>query len=124
MCENARAFLERYGRATESVREKEIEIDRIAEEVDSLQIGMDGMPRGTELSDVTARRAIKLADLGVDLQREREAAEWVRKEVRAVIEQIQDPTNARILYERYILFKKWDEIEAGMPYERRQIFRR
>lgn len=123
MCEDARAFLERYRRASESVRQKEEELDRVFEEVDSLQVSLDGMPHGTELSDVTAKRAVKLADLGVDLQREKAAADLVRREVLEVIDQVPDPNSSRILYDRYIRTMSWSKIIDRENYSDRQIYR-
>lgn len=123
MCEKAKDFLSRYRRAAERVRELEEEIDTVSEEIGSLQIALDGMPHGTEISDITARRAVKLADLGADLQREKAAADLVRQKVRDVIDQVPDPSCARILYDRYIRRMSWAAIIEKEAYSDRQVYR-
>lgn len=106
----AKEFLSQYLWAAELVRQCEHDIYEIEATIDTISYDTDGMPRGSEITDRTARIAVSLADA----KRKRELLiikAWeIRERVEAVIQRVEDPVQSRLLYMRYILDADWQTV--------------
>lgn len=64
--------------------------------------------------DKMADTVCKIADLKMEIQEEINNLLRLKREVRDTIEKVSEPDLVSILYKRYILFKKWEEISVEL----------
>lgn len=117
----AKEYLQQYRRQAERIRQIDIDIEKLRAEAESMSAGYTGMPRGTRISDKTGRLASRLADLSIRKEQEREEAWKLREEIEAVIQAVRDPVQSRVLYDRYIMGMKWDDIAAEVGYDTKHV---
>ena len=110
-------YLIQYSRLVERIRQLDEDIAKLEEEIGGTGTKNDGMPRGTKISDPTASFAVQLAEKKARKLEIRAKAWEKRDEIQAVIDSIEDPVSARLLYERYILRMRWRDIAEGLGYE-------
>lgn len=108
-------YLNQYWRLTERIRQIDSDIAAIEAEIGGRH-DPDG-PRGTDVSDPTARLAVRLAALRQDLERIREEAWSKRIEISRIIDGVEDKTLSQLLYDRYILCMRWDDVADDIHYE-------
>ena len=123
----AKKYLWQYLRLTEHVQDMEHDLEDLREVSASLSVNLDGMPRGTDISDRTGNAAVKLADLSALITDEKVKREEKRWEIMGVITKVKEPVLYRILRKRYIDFetgdygrkrlKSWVKIAAEMDFE-------
>ena len=118
-----REFLEQY-------RHKEILLSRVREEyrkeldtIDSIRSALDnsGVPSG-HVSKTVEVRAMRLAEKAHRLKEAEIEALATRQKVYDVITSVEG-IKGQILYERYINFKKWEDVAEAVCYEERQTRR-
>lgn len=80
------------------------------------------MPRGSGISDKTAREAQRLCDLSIDLIELRFEAATKRKEIGEAIRSVEDTKYMRLLYLRYIELRSWGKVSEEMGISPRWIF--
>ena len=110
-------YLQQYRRLTVRIRQLEEDIRRLEEEIGGTGISNDGMPKGTRISDPTAAYAAQLVELKNRKIRIKAKAWEKRDEIQAVIDAVEDPVCARLLYDRYILCMKWEEAADDLGYD-------
>ena len=117
-----KVYLQGYGREEEKLRQIEAEIDYINQTIDSTSQIFDGMPRGSGISDKTARSAQRLCDLSINLIEQRFEAATKRKEIGEAIRSVEDTKYMRLLYLRYIELRSWGKVSEEMGISPRWIF--
>ena len=90
-------YLIQYRRQVERIRQIENRIAQLTAAIESSPVN-DGMPRGTNIS----RKVEALA---------------VRLDIERVIDAVQDPALARLLYDRYITGRDWSDIAQALAYD-------
>lgn len=106
----AKEFLRQYRRLTVKIRQLDLDIMELEESYDSISIDYSGMPHGSGIADRTAQLATRMDILRLQkVQLKAEALEK-REEVIKVINQVDDPIQSQLLYDRYILFMTWERI--------------
>lgn len=104
---NAKYYLMRYRKYKEKAERYR---ERIAQIENTLKgVNLDGMPRGTNLSDPTKTAALNLALLKEQLNYAIVEAETVCQEIAAQIEKVKNPQFCELLYCRYILLLSWND---------------
>ena len=120
--EKVKNYLKGYAREDEKLRQIEEDIDYINQTLDSTPQLFDGMPRGSGISDKTAKTGQKLWGLYIDLMAQRDKAVAKRKEIGDTIRSMEDTTYMRLLYLRYIELKSWGKVSEEMGISPRWIF--
>lgn len=107
---NTKNYLKQYKRILERLRQMKKELDTIEAQMETTGGIGDGTPRGSDISDKTGRLAATLADL--KLQYEWITAEsWkIRHDIEQTINQVEEPIQSRLLYDRYIQDMSWREV--------------
>lgn len=113
----AKRYLLQYSRQVERVRQLEDTIDAITAAIESITLDADGMPRGSDISDRTARLAVRLANASTDCEIMIARAWAVREDIERVINSVPDAAQSRLLYDRYILLKSWDQIADAIGFD-------
>lgn len=112
----AKSFLQQYATIMTKIQVIEEELADLREARSSIAIKLDGMPRGSNLSDPTARLAIQLADLEAELI-EMQSRSWtIRMQILDVIGTLENPDHMKVLHLRYIKRKRWWQIAGTMHY--------
>lgn len=106
---NAKQFLKQYEEANNKAVQRRREYEKQHELIGSLSVKMDGMPRGSGISNPTERDALRLVDRHLSLIQAEQDAINLRQEVYEVVDKIPG-IEGRVLYERYIELHKWEEI--------------
>lgn len=119
----AKQYLRRYRHANDMIFIIEQELKKLREQMDSLTIDLDGMPRGTAVSDKTGELATQLADYEEKLIDARSNAWSIRMDVVNTIGKLTDSTYSQLLYKRYIELKTWERIAAELNYSYMHITR-
>lgn len=105
----AKRWLRQYLELEKEVKTLSEEINALEEQWDNISVKMDGMPRGTDISDKTGNLAAKIADMVLELIERRSKATEKRNEIMKYIIDIGNRTWSRILYLHFI---------QGMSFER------
>lgn len=113
---NAKEYLLQYKRLTRRIQNAELDIEAVREERCSITITLDGMPRGSLISDKTARLAVMLADMESSLLDLRTEAWLKRMEIANTIDKLSDPSEVRLLHLRYLDGYTWEKIAVEMQY--------
>ena len=76
---------------------------------------------GSRSQDKTGDAVAKIIDLEREINQAIDVYVDKKKEVSAVIEQIEDPKQADVLYKRYFLNEGWEQIACEMGYTYRNV---
>lgn len=107
----AKEFLKQYERADKYACRLRHEYEREREMIDSIRssLNTDGLPHGTGVSRPTEEKALRLTDAFLRWKDAELSAIAVRQEVFELIAGVPD-VEGDILYERYIMLRKWEQI--------------
>ena len=105
----AKQFLKQYEEANNKAIQHRREYEKQLELIGSVSMKMDGMPHGSGISKPTEEDALKLADKALRWKEAELEAIRIRQTVYEVIAGIPDK-EGQVLYERYIVLHKWEEI--------------
>lgn len=105
----AKQFLKQYEEANNKAIQHRREYEKQLELIGSVSMKMDGMPHGSNISRPTEEDALKLADKALRWKEAELEAIRIRQTVYEVIAGIPDK-EGQVLYERYIVLHKWEEI--------------
>lgn len=120
---NIRDYLRQYKEADRRVRQLEQEYKEELDQIDAIGSPMDtdGTPHGTNIGRPTEQQALLLIRKAERLQQARYEAIEIRQEVYETIRRV--PGNeGSVLYERYILLKRWEDIAQDLHYSVNNIF--
>ena len=122
--EDKKRYLRRYLEAEQLVRclEEDLERERAAFLLRSQ--AYDDMPHssGTNGADL-ANMAAKLDEILMEIRRELDRKHAIRKEILRRMRKMQNEREECVLYYRYIIGLKWEEIAERMGYEERWIYK-
>lgn len=115
-----KAYLKRYQQAilAEQVIEEEIRQLRLDQMMPA--INTDGMPHGTEKTDLSSY-AVKMDELLEELKEELERKIEIRREITRQIRKLPNETEITLMRLRYIHGLKWEEIALKMCYTYRYV---
>ena len=119
----AKKFLYGYRDATKAVTTLDLEIEQMEDEIDAISVKLDGMPRGTDISDRTGNYAAKLADLKLKAVGMRQRQWEKRMEIVEMVNTLKADYHT-IIYEHFINGKVFELIAFEMDYSFRQIMRK
>jgi hypothetical protein len=111
----AKKFLYTFREAERELQRIENEIKDMEDEMDCLSVKLDGMPRGSEISDRTGNLATRLADMHLEAIKQRDRA-WRRRQL--VVDTIGkcSRNSATILYNHFIKGETFERIAADLNY--------
>lgn len=120
----AKQFLEQYEDAMIRIDLCRQEYKKESDLIDAIRSTSDndGLPHGTGISKPTEEKAIRLSDKAMRLIDAKLDAIRIRQEIFDVIYSI-GGIEARVLYERYIELKQWDEVGKAVDYSESQAQR-
>ena len=116
-------YLNRYKDAVVLVEQLNKELKGLQYEAEAIGISLDGMPHGTNVSDKTGNYAAKIADMVIEVIEQRTEALAVRSEIWRTVGRIKNTDARRVIYERYLGLKRFEEIAVDMNYGIRNIYR-
>ena len=120
--EDKKAFLRQYLNCVRAEKGINDEIETLRASAMLPAIAMDGMPHGTNKSDLSSYMAMLddlMRKLNAELKRKRNA----RAEIMAAIEKLPNETEKLVLKFRYINGWKWERIAEMLGYEYRHVTR-
>lgn len=109
-------YLIQYRRQVERIRQIENRIAQLTAAIESSPVN-DGMPRGTNISRKVEALAVRLAEEKTKAEAAAVDAWAVRLDIERVIDAVQDPALARLLYDRYITGRDWSDIAQALAYD-------
>lgn len=117
-------FLEQYEEAIRVVKRCEREYKDETAMIDAVRSlsDNDGMPHGSGISKPTETKAIRLADKRLRLIQAKLDAIEVRQNVYDVVGRV-GGVSGEVLFQRYILLKKWDAIYKAINYSETSAWR-
>ena len=98
----ARHYLEQYGRVTEKLIQTERELEKLRDVAERMEINLDGMPHGTGTSDRVGNVVAEIVDYERELNAIQLQAIQTRREIFQVIQAIPGAHEAMVLSELYI----------------------
>lgn len=115
-------FLRRYRECERREREILEEIQRLRADKMFPSVVNDGMPKGSQQSDLSDYMV--LLDEQIDrLKQERLEKARTREQIDLAIRQMENPDEQRVLRLRYLWGLKWEEVAVKMSYSWKQIHR-
>ena len=117
-------FLEQYEEAIRAVKRREREYRDESVMIDAVRSlsDNDGMPHGSGISKPTENKAIRLADKKLRLIEAKLNAIDVRQTVFDVVDRVEG-VPGDVLFQRYILLKKWDDVYKAINYSESSTWR-
>jgi hypothetical protein len=117
-------FLEQYEEAVRVVKRREREYKDETAMIDAVRSlsDNDGMPHGSGISKPTETKAIRLADKKLRLIQAKLDAIEVRQNVFDVVDRVEGVAGD-VLFQRYILLKKWDAVYKAINYSETSTWR-
>ena len=115
-------FLWGFLRATRELERLDNEVKDLEEERDMLSVKLDGMPRGSEISDRTGNLASKIADMHMDAINKRTEVWERRKAINDLINSL-NSIHRKILYDHFIMDKTFEQIAVDIGYSFRHLMR-
>lgn len=112
----AKDYLLQYKLVNAKIERVEQNLKEIREERAAISVNLDGMPRGTDLSERTAKLAVKIADMECELIDMRSEAWSIRMDIIKTLGKLTNPTHFTLLHFRYIDGYKWERIAVEMNY--------
>ena len=119
----AKEYLNQFRRMQERIREMNLSIERIRDQLDVKGFSYDGMPGGGEIKDRTAELVSKMCDIKTQREVAMQSAQLLCVEIEDVIDRVLDPDGSRLLYDRYVLGKDFEEIARNIHVSYRQATR-
>lgn len=110
-------YLIQYRRQVERIRQTENKIAQLSAAIESAPISYDGMPHGTSISRKVEALAVRLAEEKTRAESIAVDAWAIRLEIENVIDSVEDPALARLLYDRYIMLRDWSNIAEALGYD-------
>lgn len=115
-------YLKQYEEADRLVKQLKIEYEEESEKIDTIRSSVgDGTPHGGSVSNEVETRALRLIDKADKLKRAQLDAMQIRQEIYDTIQKIPGDEGT-VLYMRYILLHKWEDIADTMHFSMRNIF--
>lgn len=90
------------------------EIKHLRAEAESVSINLDGMPKGGQTSDKTARLAVQIADMETKMQNELSDLWSNRMKIINQLGQMKNHKHQTLLHKRYIECMSWEKIAYEM----------
>ena len=90
------------------------EIKHLRAEAESVSINLDGMPKGGQTSDKTARLAVQIADMETKMQNELSDLWSNRMKIINLLGKMQKHKHQTLLHKRYIECMSWEKIAYEM----------
>lgn len=103
-------YLSEYRRLTEKIRQLNEDIAAVEAEIGAKAIGDSDGVQFFDLTDPTAKLAIRLVDIRNHKETIRTLAWQRREEIVRVIDGVQDTLQSRLLYDRYVLLMTWEQV--------------
>lgn len=103
-------YLNEYRRLTEKIRQLDEDLEAIESEIGAKSLGDGAGVQFFDLTDPTAKLAVRLADIRLHKETVRSIAWSRREEIVRVIDNVQDTLQSRLLYDRYILLLTWEQV--------------
>lgn len=120
---DAKGYLEEYKLMQTRLNVLQAEIERLRAEAESVSINLDGMPKGGQTGDKTARLAVQIADMESTWKQE---LSWLWSRRMKIISQLGELKNHRhqtLLHKRYIENETWEAIAYEMDLSWRHTYR-
>lgn len=117
-------FLEQYEEAVRVIDRRKREYRDETAMIDAVRSlsDNDGMPHGSGISKPTENKAIRLADKRLRLIEANLEAVRIRQTVFDVVDRVEG-VPGDVLFQRYILLKKWDDVYKAINYSESQSWR-
>ena len=112
----AKEYLQQYKSIMARILTIERELSDLRSASEGVTSKIDGMPRGSRVSDRTARLATDIADYESDLEDLWHQALRVRAGILRTLFKVDDPIYFTLLHRRYILCLKWEDICDELHY--------
>lgn len=119
----AKEYLNQFRRMQERIREMNLSIQRIEDQLDVKGMSYDGMPGGGTGADRTAELVSKMCDIKLQREVTKQAAQILCVEIENVIDKVRDYDESRLLYDRYVLGKDFETIAEDLHVSYRQATR-
>lgn len=119
----AKEYLNQFRRMQERIREMNLSIQRIEDQLDVKGMSYDGMPGGGTGADRTAELVSKMCDIKLQREATKQAAQILCVEIENVIDKVRDYDESRLLYDRYVLGKDFETIAEDLNVSYRQATR-
>lgn len=110
-------YLEQYLDCKCKVEQIDEQLKTVSESIDSLSINYSGMPHGSDIHSKVEDYVIRMEDKRETLLVKRSRLVEVMMEVADTIRNVEDKTYSTLLYLRYILDLKWDDVADSIGYD-------
>lgn len=118
-----REYLRQVFAAKDRLHAKETQVAELREELD--KIGRMGAEHGTRQPvkiDRLAGLTADYVDSIAECEREMERLVSVRKDVEALVETLPHSKQKTVLFYRYVLCRKWEDVAASLNYSEENVF--
>lgn len=124
MIVNAKQYLKQAYKLNERIESDKIELENLRSLSTSIAGDMtQEKVQSSASGDKTLNIICAIVDLEDEIKNEIEKLIRLKKEIRDVINKVEDVDEMLVLKYRYLMFLQWDEICEKMNYSKRQMYR-
>ena len=120
---DAKGYLEEYRLIQARLNVIQAEIERLRAEAETVSITLDGMPKGGQTDDKTARLAVQIADMETTWQQELSGLWSRRMKIISQLGELKNHKHQTLLHKRYIENETWEAIAYEMDLSWRHTYR-
>lgn len=124
MIVNAKQYLKQAYKLNERIESDKIELENLRSLSTSIACDMtQEKVQSSTSGDKTLNIICAIVDLEDEIKNEIEKLIRLKKQIRDVINKVEDVDEMLVLKYRYLMFLQWDEICEKMNYSKRQMYR-
>lgn len=116
--EEAKELLSQLFMCDTAIRDMTVESDRLQAKIVSITMTFkeDMVDGGTKEKDAIGEAIARLVDLQKEVTSEINRFSDLRQYIRECLGRIRNPRHFAVLYKRYVLYQKWEQIAEEMDY--------
>lgn len=118
---DAKSFLKQYQKMCKRCEAIRRRIRQTEDDIGSITVNLDGMPRGTQTSDSVAAYIAQLEMMRDELMQKLAEKERVKREIEAVLDELEKPEHGELLELRYVVGWGWLRIAEHMGYSSQYV---
>ena len=120
----AKAYLSQSLRLNQRINSKLEQIQSLRELATKCTPFLTGMPKTpNQDGSLMADTVLKIIDLEKELQKDIDRLVDLKKEIMAVVKAVDNMECQTLLEQRYLCFKRWEQIAVDMGYNVRHVYR-
>lgn len=99
----------------QDLHNEKVKAEKVTATISPVVVAHSGSQNNLEIS------VLKIIDLQEEINRKMDRFVDLKREIRNLLEQLEDPNHVKVLHKRYFEYKTWEQIAIEMQYSYRNV---